>query len=184
MEFPLRGIAWAVRAISALNTALGRFFSWFALGVVLVCFAVVLLRYVFSVGFIWMQDLYVWLNGMMFTGIAGYALLKNQHVRVDIFYSPASARARAWVDLFGVVFLLAPFIGVVLVWSWNFVLRSWQFHESSSNVGGLPGLYVLKSFVIVFAVAVGLQGIALALRSILVLAGQQALLPADLRGEG
>jgi len=179
----VRGIALTVRAISALNTALGYFFSWFALGVVLVCFVVVALRYAFSIGFIWMQDLYVWLNGMMFTGIAGYAFLKGQHVRVDIFYRPASARTKAWVDLAGTVFLLAPFITVLLVWSWNYVGRSWQFLESSSNVGGMPGLYVLKSFVIVFAVLVGLQGIALALRSILVLAGRQALLPASLRGE-
>ncbi len=179
----MRAMALAVRAISAFNTALGYFFSWFALGVVLVCFTVVVLRDVFSVGFIWMQDLYVWLNGVMFTGIAGYAMLRGQHVRVDIFYRPASARSKAWVDLFGTVFLLAPFIYVVLVWSWQYVMRSWQFAESSSNVGGMPGLYVVKSFVIVFAVVVGLQGIALALRSILVLAGREALLPDSLRGE-
>lgn len=179
----MRAIALAVRAICALNTALGHVFSWFALGVVLVCFTVVTLRYAFSIGFIWMQDLYVWLNGMMFTGIAGYALLKGQHVRVDIFYRPASARAKAWIDLAGCTFLLGPFIYVVLAWSWNFVGRSWQFAESSSNVGGMPGLYVLKSFVIVFAVTVGLQGIALALRSVLVLAGRQDLLPDSLRQE-
>lgn len=180
----MRAIALAVRAISALNTALGHVFAWFALGVVLVCFTVVALRYALSIGFIWMQDLYVWLNGMMFTGIAGYALLKGQHVRVDIFYRPASERAKAWINLFGCAFLLGPFITVVLAWSWNFVGRSWQFAESSSNVGGMPGLYVLKSFVIVFAVTVGLQGIALALRSVLVLAGRQDLLPASLREEG
>ena len=179
----MRAIAWIVRAIGAVNTACGKVFSWFSLGVVLVCFTVVALRYVFSVGFIWMQDLYVWLNGIMFTGIAGYALLKDQHVRVDIFYRPASARAKAWIDLFGCVFLLAPFIAVVLIWSWNFVGRAWQFHESSANVGGLPGLYVLKSFVIVFAILVGLQGLAMALRSVLILAGRQELLPASLRME-
>ena len=179
----MRVIALAVRAIGALNTALGNFFAWFSLGVVLVCFAVVTLRYVFSIGFIWMQDLYVWLNGMMFTGIAGYALLKDQHVRVDIFYRPASERNKAWIDLLGVVFLLGPFIAVVLIWSWKFVGRAWQFHESSSNVGGLPGLYILKSFIIVFAVLVGLQGLAMALRSVLILAGRQELLPASLRME-
>lgn len=173
----MQAIALAVRAIGALNTALGRFFAWFALAVVLVCFTVVALRYVFSVGFIWMQDLYVWLNGMMFTGIAAYALLQGQHVRVDIFYRPASDRTKAWIDLAGVLLLLFPFVAVILVWSWNFVARSWQFAESSGNVGGLPGLYVLKSFIILFAVTLGLQGLALALRSILVLAGRPDLLP-------
>jgi len=175
----LRSIALAVRGIGALNTLLGRIFAWFSLGVVLVCFTVVALRYLFSIGFIWMQDLYVWLNGMMFTGIAGYALLRGQHVRVDILYRPASERTKAWIDLLGCVFLLFPFIGVILTWSWNFVVRSWQITEPSSNVGGMPGLYILKSFIIVFAVTVGLQGLALALRSLLVLAGRQELLPPE-----
>jgi TRAP-type mannitol/chloroaromatic compound transport system permease small subunit len=172
-------MALAVRAIGALNTALGRVFAWFALGVVLVCFAVVALRYLFSIGFIWMQDLYVWLNGMMFTGIAAYALLRGQHVRVDIFYRPATPRTKAWIDLLGCLLLLLPFVAVILLWSWNFVARSWQFSESSGNVGGLPGLYVLKSFIILFAITLGLQGIAMALRAILVLANRADLLPPD-----
>ncbi len=175
----MQAMALAVRAIGALNTALGRVFAWFALAVVLVCFAVVALRYLFSIGFIWMQDLYVWLNGMMFTGIAAYALLRGQHVRVDIFYRPASPRTRAWIDLLGCLLLLLPFVAVILLWSWNFVARSWQFAESSGNVGGLPGLFVLKSFIILFAVTLGLQGIALALRAILVLANRPDLLPPD-----
>ena len=177
----MRLIALAVRAISGLNWLIGHIFAWLSLGIVIVCFTVVVQRYAFSTGHLWMQDLYVWLNGAMFTAVAGYALLKDEHVRVDIFYRPATIRTKAIVDLIGVVLFLLPFCYVVLLYGWPFVARSWRFLEGSRNIGGMPGLYVLKSFIIAFAVLVALQGIAMALRSILVLAGQQHLLPARLR---
>jgi TRAP-type mannitol/chloroaromatic compound transport system permease small subunit len=148
---------------------------------VLVCFTVVVQRYVFSFSLIWMQDLYIWLNGAMFMGIAGYALLRNDHVRVDIFYRPAPIRRKAIVDLFGVVAFLLPFCAVVAIYSWTYVSRSWRIGEGSANFGGMPGLYILKSFIFVFAAVVALQGIAMIARSILVLADREQLLPADLR---
>jgi TRAP-type mannitol/chloroaromatic compound transport system permease small subunit len=168
-------------AINGLNRLIGQVFSWLSLGIVLVCFAVVTERYLFSTTRIWMQDLYVWLNGAMFTAVAGFALLRDDHVRVDIFYRPASARKKALADLVGVIFFLLPFMWVVLIYSLPFVERSWRFMENSANVGGMPGLYVLKSFILVFVVLVTLQGIAMALRSLLVLAGREDAVPADYR---
>lgn len=174
-------LATIVRMISAMNKALGQAFSWLSLAIVLVCFTVVVLRYLFSIGFIWMQDLYVWLNAVMFTGVAGYALMKNVHVRVDIFYRPAALRRKAWIDLIGFVIFMLPFAVVTVMWSLPFVERSWKFWESSRNIGGMPGLYVIKSFILVFAAVVVLQGFAIACRSVLVLAGREDLLPDDLR---
>jgi TRAP-type mannitol/chloroaromatic compound transport system permease small subunit len=177
----MQAIARVVRAISALNGLLGRIFGFVSLAIVLVCFAVVVMRYVFRVGSVATQDLYVWLNGAMFMGIAGYALLKDAHVRVDVFYRGASTRTKAMVDMFGSVVFVAPFLGVLAVWSWPYVYRSWGLREGSANVGGLPGLFVLKSFIIVFIVVVGLQALAMFLRGVLVLAGREALLPPALR---
>ncbi len=177
----MRGVAAIVRAISVLNAAIGQVFSWLALAMVIVCFTVVVQRYVFSTSLIWMQDLYVWLNGAMFTAVAGFALLRNDHVRVDIFYRPARTRSKAIVDLFGVIVFLLPYCWVVWVYGWPYVVRSWKYQEGSANIGGMPGLYILKSFIIAFALLVALQGIAMALRSILVLAGQEDLLPDRLR---
>jgi TRAP-type mannitol/chloroaromatic compound transport system permease small subunit len=174
-------LARVARGICALNLFLGHVFSWFTLGIVLICFLVVVLRYVFATSFVWMQDLYVWMNGIMFTGIAGYVLMRDGHVRVDILYRPWSTRRKAWLDLLGFFLFLAPFAMTVLIWSWTYVQRSWRFQESSTNVGGLPGLYVVKTFIVIFAVVILLQGIAMALRSILVLNGREELLPADLR---
>lgn len=179
----MAAIAALARAISGFNRLIGNIFSWLALAIVLVCFTVVVQRYVFSISFVWMQDLYIWLNGVMFTAVAGYALLRNDHVRVDIFYRPASTRWKAIVDMVGVIVFLLPFSAVLTVYSWNFVERSWRFSEGSANVGGMPGLYVLKSFILVFAAVIALQGIAMALRSILVLAGEEQRLPPELRYE-
>jgi len=177
----VQAIALIIRLISRFNILLGQIFSWFSLGIVLVCFAVVVLRYVFSISHVWMQDLYVWLNAMMFMGLAGYALFNNSHVRVDIFYRPASLRHKAWVDMFGSLFFIAPFVSILVYWSLPYVMRSWKWLEGSSNYGGMPGLYIIKSFIIIFAFVVALQGLAMFLRGILVLFNQQGLLPKEYR---
>src|SRR5690606_12767926 len=103
------------------------------------------------------------------------------HVRVDIFYRPATTRTKAIIDLIGVVVFLLPFCWIVYRYGMPFVARSWRIHEGSANVGGMPGLFILKSFIIAFAALVALQGIAMALRSILVLADQEERLPPELR---
>lgn len=177
----MQALALVVVAISRLNGLLGRVFSFFSLGIVLVCFTVVVLRYVFRTGSLPLQDLYVWMNGMMFMGLAGYVLLRDAHVRVDIFYREARPRTKAIVDMIGVVVFVAPFVVVLVVWSLPFVRRSWRMLESSANFGGLPGLYILKSFLLVFAAVIALQALAMFLRGILVLADREALLPEDLR---
>lgn len=177
----MQAIALIVRAICALNWALGKIFAFFALGIVLVCFTVVVLRYGFRTGSVPLQDLYVWLNGAMFMGIAGYTLMREGHVRVDIFYREAKTRTKALIDMFGSVVFIAPFVAVVALWSLPYVQRSWGLRESSANFGGMPGLFVLKSFLLVFAAVVGLQALAMFLRGVLVLAGREELLPPTLR---
>ena len=175
----LTTLATLMRTINGINRLVGKAFSWLALAIVLVCFAVVFERYVFANTRLWAQDLYVWLNGAMFTAVAAFALLRGDHVRVDIFYRPASARFKAIADLIGVLVFLLPFMIVVYIYSMPFVQRSWGLLENSANVGGMPGLYILKAFIIVFTVLVGLQGVAMMIRSILVLANRDDLVPAD-----
>lgn len=180
----MKALALLVVAIGRLNRLAGELLSWLAFGSLVVCFVVVVQRYVFSTTTLWMQDLYVWLNGALFMGVAGYALLTDAHVRVDIFYRPASRRGKAIRDLIGVVVFLLPFCAVVGIWSLPYIQRSWALREASENVGGMPGLFILKSFILVFVVLVGLQGIAMLLRSILVLAGREEELPERYRYPG
>jgi len=161
-----------VRAIDKLNELVGRGVAWLTLAMVLITFSVVILRYVFSLGWVWMQESYVWLHGIVFMLGAGYTLLHNGHVRVDIFYRPASERHKAWVDLFGVCFLLLPLVVVSMIFSWEYVIKSWAGLEESREAGGLPGLYLLKSIIWCFCLLVALQALSLAGRCILILSGK------------
>jgi TRAP-type mannitol/chloroaromatic compound transport system permease small subunit len=77
-------LAGFTRLVSGINWLVGQVLSWLALGCVLVCFTVVVQRYAFNTSTLWMQDLYVWLGVAMFTGVAGFALMRNDHVRVDV----------------------------------------------------------------------------------------------------
>lgn len=177
----MRALAHYVTFISAINALVGRVFSWLSLAIVLVCFVVVVQRYFFSTTQVWMQDLYVWLCGVMFMTISGFALMRDMHVRVDIFYRKVSLRQKAWRDLFGVLFFLLPFCAVVWIYAYPYVMRSWRLLEGSPNAGGMPGFYILKTFILVFVVLTALQGLAMLARSVLVLGNRESLLPPHLR---
>lgn len=174
-------VAGMVRAFSGVNLVVGNVMAWLALGIVVVCFTVVVQRYLLGATQVWMQDLYVWLNGAMFTSVAGLALLRDDHVRVDIFYRPASLRSKAIIDIIGVVAFILPYCYVLYAYGLPYVLRSWKLAEGSPNVGGMPGFWVLKTFIMVFAVLVLVQALAMLGRSVLVIAGRQELLPVNLR---
>ncbi len=173
----MRLVAGIAALICWINWIVGQVFSWLSLGVVLICFTVVVQRYVFAISYVWMQDLYIWLSGAMFTAVAGFALMRDDHVRVDIFYRPARVRTRAVIDLIGALVFLLPFTAIVYVYSMPFVLRAWSYTEASANVGGMPGLYILKTFIIAFAALLALQAIAMICRSVLVLGGRRDLVP-------
>ena len=138
---------------------------------VLSTFAVVILRYVFSVGWVWLQESYVWMHGVVFMVGAGYTLLHNGHVRVDIFYRPASIRYKALIDILGACALLLPMVVLVFLVGFDYVKSSWSMLEASREAGGMPGLFLLKTVILVFCVLTAAQGLSLAARSLLVLFG-------------
>tara|TARA_R110001606_G_scaffold2139_1_gene9189 strand:- start:1131 stop:1676 length:546 start_codon:yes stop_codon:yes gene_type:complete len=162
-----------VRAIDGLNDLIGRGVAWLVIPMVVITFLVATLRYGFAIGWVSMQESYMWLYGIMFMVGAGYTLLHGGHVRVDVIYRPASARYKAWVDLFGSLFLLMPVIIMILMYSYPYVVTSWHRLEGSHETGGLPGLFLYKSVILVFCVLMLLQGLSLAARSVLVLAGHK-----------
>lgn len=160
-----------------VNEVIGRGVAWLTLLMVLVTFAVVILRYVFSIGWVWLQESYVWMHGVVFMIGAGYTLLHNGHVRVDIFYRPAGPRYKALVDLFGSFLLLLPMVVLVFWVASDYVATSWSMLEESREAGGMPGLFLLKTVIPVFCVLVALQGLSLAARSALVLSGHPDFQP-------
>jgi TRAP-type mannitol/chloroaromatic compound transport system permease small subunit len=161
-------------ALEWINEMIGRAASWLTVLVVVNVFVVALLRYLFGFGQVWMQELYVWLNAAMFMLAAGYTLLHDGHVRIDVFYREASQRYKTVVDLLGSLFLGLPLMWLMFDRSLPLVMRSWLRGEQSSEAGGLPGLYLLKSVLVGFAVVMALQLVAVILRSLVTLAGGSA----------
>lgn len=160
-----------LRWIDLLNEKVGRTVSWLMLSMVLVTFLVAALRYLFSLGWVWMQESYVWMHGTVFMVAAGYTLLHEGHVRVDIFYRSANRKFKACVDLFGSLFFLLPTVGVIFWVALPYVITSWHRLEESREAGGLPGLFLWKTTMVIYCVLLGLQALALMLRSLLVLTG-------------
>lgn len=175
----MKALAVFVNLVDSINEQVGRGIAWMTLLMVLITFAVVILRYVYAVGWVWLQESYVWLHGIVFMFGAGYTLLHNGHVRVDIFYRPNDVRYKAWIDLLGSLLLILPLIVVVFLVSFDYVAASWMRLEESREAGGLPGLFLLKSVILVFCILTGLQGLSLAGRSLLVLAGHPDFRPED-----
>ncbi|BAZ51183.1 tripartite ATP-independent periplasmic transporter DctQ component [Nostoc sp. NIES-4103] len=102
---------------------------------------------------------------------AGYALKHNEHVRVDIFYSNWQRKQKALADLLGTVFFLIPFCILVIIFSWDSILASWQIREGSSDPGGLPR-YPIKAMIIVAFVLLIFQGISQAIKNLAILTGK------------
>src|SRR5437763_6829256 len=152
--------------IDRLNTAVGRAASWCALAIVLIGFAVVLLRYVLGLGSIWLQESILYAHAALFLLAAAWTLREGGHVRVDVFYADASVRTKAWVDLLGCIFLLLPFSFAILWFSLPYVTRSWAILERSRESSGLPLVFLLKTLIPVFAVSLALQGMAQIIRSV------------------
>jgi TRAP-type mannitol/chloroaromatic compound transport system permease small subunit len=177
----MAGLIAFIRFVDGLNDRIGRATAWLTLGTVLVCFAVVVLRYVFSIGYVWFQEIYVWEHAVVFMIGAGYTFMQGGQVRVDILYARMNARRKAWVDLLGTLVFLLPWLVVIVVYGWTFVALSWHLLEPSQQADGLPGYFLLKSVIFVFCLLVGLQGLALAARSLLVLAGREEFSPAPSR---
>jgi len=160
------------RSIDGLNRIVGQATAWLALFMVLVQFLVVVLRYVFGLGFIWMQESIMYMHGILFMAGAGYTLLHDGHVRVDVFYRDATRRTQAWVNLAGSVLFLIPFCGLILWVSTDYVANSWRVLEGSKETSGIQGIFVLKSVILVFGGLVILQGLSIVARSALTLTEQ------------
>lgn len=136
--------------------------AWALLPMVAIQFVIVALRYVFDIGWIWMQEGVLWMHAAVFMLAAAYTLHHDEHVRVDIFYRRLSERGRAWVDILGTLILLLPMVIFLIVVSWDYVAVSWAIHEGSREAGGLPYPFVplLKSLIPLTACLLLLQGIA------------------------
>lgn len=160
--------------IDWLNEQIGRIVSWLVITMVFTVFTVAILRYGFSLGWVWLQESYVWMHGVVFMVVSGYTLLHDGHVRIDLIYGSRGPRYKAWTDILGFVFLLTPMLGVVAWTSLPYVLLSWERLESSGSSNGLPGVFLIKTAILLFVLLLWLQGVSVTLKSLLVLSGNES----------
>ncbi len=148
----------------------GRVVAWFTLLMVLATCAVVVARYGFDTGSVAVQEAVLYLHALVFMLGSSYTLKHDEHVRVDIFYRPASARRQHLINLLGVLLLLWPTCGFIIYASLDYVAASWAANqgqgEASREAGGLPYVYLLKTLIPVAMGLLMLQGLALAARSL------------------
>lgn len=164
----MQWLAWADR-IDRVTAATGRAAAWCALAMVGAQFAVVVLRYVFGFGSVWLQESIVYAHAALILLAAAWTLAVGGHVRVDIFYADASPHRKALADLMGAVLLLIPFMLLLLIVATPYVARAWVILERSREAGGLPLVFALKTLIPIFAVLLALQGVSQAIRAWFVL---------------
>ena len=146
---PVQSASTSYSALRYFIALCGKSVAWLTVVMVLLTFAIVVLRYGFNLGWIWLQETVTYLHVMVFTVVAAWTLQQDGHVRVDIFYAEMPAKKRALVDLLGTLIFLVPFCIFVLVIAWPYVASSWKLLEGSREAGGLPLVFLLKSLILV-----------------------------------
>jgi len=155
-----------ISTFESISRSTGHLISWFTLFMVVVTFAVVTLRYGFNIGSIALQESIGYFHAFIFMIGAAYTLKNDEHVRIDIFYRKMSASRQAWVDLLGSLLLLMPMCLFIFIETFEYVMNSWAIQEASSEAGGLPFIYILKTALLIMPVLVIIQAIAIILQKI------------------
>ena len=147
--------------INNLNLKIGEFFSWLLLSMVLLTCLIVILRYLFNIGFIWMQELVRFFYAAVFMLCAAYTLVENAHVRVDIFYSKMSEKNKNLVNVLGSIFFLIPVCFITFFYSFSYVINSWMQLEGSLEERGLHAVFIMKTFIWLFSFMLFAQALSI-----------------------
>jgi TRAP-type mannitol/chloroaromatic compound transport system permease small subunit len=166
------GLLKASRVIDAINEKFGTIATWLVLFACLISAGNATSRYVFSESSnAWLEVQWYMFAGMVMLG-GPYTLKLNEHVRVDLFYSAASDRARLWIDIIGGLLFLLPICIILVYFTWPWFLDSWQINEGSSNPGGLVRWPVKLLLPLGFTL-MALQGISEIIKRIVALRGDR-----------
>lgn len=172
-ETAAAGASGAIRVIDWTSNQAFYWARWLSLWLVLVQFTVVVLRYVFGIGFIFLQEALLYFHGTLFLISAAGALLHEGHVRIDVFYRGMPPAGKAWIDFVGTYVFLIPVIVTVAAASTPYVAASWAVLEGSKETSGIPAVFALKTMILVFAGLMYAQAISFAARAALTILGAQ-----------
>lgn len=158
-----------INAIDTFTEWTGRIVAWLAAAMAVLTTVVVVMRYGFDTGSIAGQEAVTYLHATLFMLGAAFALKTDAHVRVDIFYRRFSPRTRAWINALGGIVFLLPLCVLIATLSSDYVLQAWRIREISSDAGGIPAVFLLKSLIPAMAFTLLLQGVAEILRNLALL---------------
>lgn len=147
----------ARRFAAGIVAVTGKNIAWLLLILVLITFSVVVLRYGMNLGWIWLQELIVYLHSAVFLLAIAWAFQADEHVRVDIFYRSKSSRHKAWINLLGTVLFVIPFSVFLFLMGWDYVMASWSVLEGSREAGGLDFVYILKTLILMLPLLLLIQ---------------------------
>ena len=126
------------RLIDATTVRIGKAAIWLVLIIVIISSGNALMRYAFNFSSNALLEIQWYLFGLIFMACAGYTLLRNEHVRIDLVSNRFSRRGQAWIDILGILFFLLPMAIAILVLSWPVFTHAWTSNEMSNSAGGLP----------------------------------------------
>ncbi len=164
-----RTIGALTKSIDIVTVWTGKLLSWLTLTMTLTVVSVVILRFLFSIGSIGAQESVTYMHATVFLLCMAYTARENGHVRVDILYCKASVVQRAWVNALGAILFMLPFALFLTFISWGMVSQSWEIKEVSSNPGGIPAIFILKSLIPACGILMALHAISEILRNLLTL---------------
>jgi len=168
----MRFISTLYRGLDRVTEITGKCVIWLTLLLVINTCVVVALRYFFGGGSIVIQESLTYIHATLFMLAMAYALKHGSHVRVDVFYRNFLPRTQAVVDVLGTLLCLLPLSVLILVMSWDYVMASWAIHEVSTEGGGIKGVYLLKTLMLVLPVTLIIQGVAELLKNLLFILGK------------
>lgn len=158
-----------IKTIDTISITVGKVAAWFSLLLVLVVFSDVVMRYLLNTSFVFMQELEWHLFAASFLFGASYTLFRDGHVRVDILYQKMSEKEKAWTNLLGTIFFLLPGCILVVITSFPWIRASIEVWEGSPDPGGIPMRFILKACLPLGFIFLLLQGVAMALRNLMVI---------------
>ena len=167
----MAGLLALSRAVDRLNEFIGKWISWLILVAILVSAVNAVIRKTFNMSSNAWLELQWYLFGAAFLLAAAYTLRQNEHIRIDILYGMWSRRVQHWIDLFGHVFFLMPFVTLMIFYFVPYVSLSYRIGEVSTNSGGLI-LWPAKLLLLVGFVQLGIQGISEIIKKIAIMTGK------------
>ena len=135
-----------------INSFVGTITSYLVLLLIILISLSVALRYIFSIGFTWLQDLYIWIHALIILLGISYTFNKDGHVRIDIIYRKFDDSRKKIINFIGSLFFGIPLCYFLIFKGYNYFERSFMVNENSKEAGGLPNLFILKFFIFLMGI--------------------------------